>query len=68
VGGCCASYSEKSCDVEKEDAFKFGHQTEQWYGVDYYVSHVDEQLTAQWESSSISGAVLHLPKPNRYIP
>jgi secreted Zn-dependent insulinase-like peptidase len=62
-----ASYEEKSCDVEK-DAFKFGRQTEQWYGVDYYVSPVDEQLIAQWESSSISGAVLHLPKPNRYIP
>jgi insulysin len=63
-----ASYSEKSCDVEKEDAFKFGRQTEQWYGVDYYVSPVDEQITARWESSNISGAVLHLPKPNRYIP
>lgn len=62
-----ASYEEQSCDVEKE-AFKFGRQTEQWYGVDYYVSPVDEQLITRWESSSISGAVLHLPKPNRYIP
>ena len=63
-----ASYEEKSCDVEKEDAFEFGLQTEQWYGVDYYVSPVDEQLIARWESSSIGGVVLHLPMPNRYIP
>ena len=47
--------------------FVFGKQTEQWYGVDYFVSPVDEEDVLRWETGA-DEAALHLPKPNRYIP
>lgn len=34
---------------------------------DYFVSPVDDKDVLQWESDS-DEAILHLPKPNRYIP
>ena len=45
----------------------FGRQTEKWYGVDYYISPVDEEDVQQWNMSD-SEVPLHLPEPNRYIP
>mmetsp|Transcript_31398 Transcript_31398/g.66877 ORF Transcript_31398/g.66877 Transcript_31398/m.66877 type:complete len:988 (+) Transcript_31398:765-3728(+) len=47
--------------------FVFGKQTEKWYGVDYYVSPVNEEDVLRWERGS-GEVALHLPKPNRYIP
>ena len=54
-------------EIKGSNAFVFGKQTEQWYGVDYFVSPVDGKDVQQWESVSDSTA-LHLPKPNRFIP
>mmetsp|Transcript_15246 Transcript_15246/g.27671 ORF Transcript_15246/g.27671 Transcript_15246/m.27671 type:complete len:1041 (-) Transcript_15246:645-3767(-) len=49
--------------------FVFGKHTEQWYGVDYFVSRVDEEDVLRWETGAGADEVaLHLPKPNRYIP
>ena len=48
--------------------FRFGKQTEKWYGVDYYVSPVAEEDVQQWERKGDDKVTLHLPKPNRYIP
>ena len=58
-------------NVENESScneFRFGKQTEKWYGVDYYVSPVDEEDVQQWERKGDDEVTLHLPKPNRYIP
>ena len=62
-----ASYQGTPGKLEN-DRFDFGLQTEKWYGVDYYVSPVDREQIERWETNSDDELVLHLPKPNRYIP
>jgi secreted Zn-dependent insulinase-like peptidase len=62
-----AFYQGKPSNFVK-DRFEFGLQTEKWYGVDYYVSPVDRKQIERWETNSDGELVLHLPKPNRYIP
>ena len=52
----------------ENDTFEFGPQTEKWYGVDYYVSPVDQKHISPWKASDDEEMAFHLPKPNRYIP
>lgn len=46
--------------------FAFGKQTEKWYGIDYYISPIDDSDTSNWKEASIDS--LHLPEPNLFIP
>jgi len=66
-----AMYEGKQNESKNEENngsdFAFGKHTEKWYGVDYYVSPVDEKDVLRWETGADEVA-LHLPKPNRYIP
>ena len=59
-----AKYDGKTND---SNGLVFGRQTEKWYGVDYYISPVDEEDVQQWNVRD-SEVPLHLPEPNRYIP
>ena len=51
---------------KKGKGFAFGKQTEQWYGIDYYISPVADKDTGTWKRSS--NDLLHLPDANLYIP
>ena len=59
---------------EREGVPGVGKHTEQWYGVDFYLSKIDAKDVELWKGSNPSGvnhldrSLLHLPKPNRYIP
>ncbi len=82
----------ENCIVERcsEGAFKemeetkginelpngFGLKKEQWYGVDYFLSPIDDEIVSTWKGiespdrdiKPIDSTDLHLPFPNRYIP
>lgn len=62
-----ALYDGKPRNLEN-DTFEFGLQIEKWYGVDYYVSPLDQNQILRWETSNSEEMALHLPRPNRYIP
>ena len=52
----------------------FGIQKEQWYGIDYHLSEINDQdMIASWNGfktmeSEMKISNLSLPRPNRYIP
>ena len=46
--------------------FAFGKQTEEWYGIDYYVSPVADGDKKSWEKAN--NISLHLPDKNLFIP
>ncbi|KAL9181418.1 hypothetical protein ACHAXT_010223 [Thalassiosira profunda] len=46
----------------------FGKQTEKWYGVEYFLSPVDDEDIHMWSIGPSDDSSLHLPAPNRYIP
>ena len=54
----------------ESNTLAFGKKTEQWYGVDYFVSPLDESEVRIWEEgiSAKEMESIHLPLPNRYIP
>ena len=62
-----ALYEGKTSNLQN-DTFEFGPQIEKWYGVDYYVSPVDQKHISPWKASDDEEMAFHLPKPNRYIP
>jgi insulysin len=50
-------------------------KTEQWYGIDYFLSEIDGKDVEQWQGKDVNGIVplldvskLDLPRPNQYIP
>jgi insulysin len=66
--------AEKMSNEKKEDKPGFGKQTEQWYGIDYYLSSIDPDVVRGWEGKptnafeAIDHSTLHLPGPNLFIP
>jgi len=50
--------------------FAFGKQVEKWYGVEYFVSPLDESDVKLWGEGIGAKEMesIHLPQPNRYIP
>lgn len=50
--------------------FAFGKQVEKWYGVEYFVSPLDESDVKLWGEGIGAKEMnsIHLPAPNRYIP
>jgi insulysin len=63
-------------DVEKVEQERdgFGKRKEQWYGVEYFLSHIDEKVVQAWSGSKgsldnpMDLSQLSLPRRNRYIP
>lgn len=50
---------------------EFGRKTEKWYGIDYFMTPIDPMTAEHWEEQdqpSEMAQLLHLPRPNRYIP
>ncbi len=54
-------------DSEKEQ-YLFGLKKEKWYGVDYYLTSIDQNTVQEWNHVPKSQKPLHLPKENQYIP
>ena len=61
--------------TQKEDGFKqgFGLKKEKWYGVEYFLSSIEDKYISNWkgvevDSNSMDTKELSLPSPNRYIP
>lgn len=46
----------------------FGLQTEKWYGVEFFLTPIDEKMTALWAEPNQNASHLSLPNPNQYIP
>lgn len=52
----------------------FGKRKEKWYGVEYYLSNIDQKNIKAWEGQNtglenpMNRSLLRLPRPNRYIP
>mmetsp|Transcript_13704 Transcript_13704/g.19589 ORF Transcript_13704/g.19589 Transcript_13704/m.19589 type:complete len:962 (+) Transcript_13704:2-2887(+) len=46
----------------------FGFKKEKWYGVDYHLSPIDEEIVQKWSRRTNRNALLHLPKENPFIP
>jgi insulysin len=60
--------------ARSDHAGVFGKRTEKWYGVEYYLSRIDNKVIQAWEGSKglldngIDWGEVGLPRPNRYIP
>jgi insulysin len=64
-----ASYPDEAV-ANLTNGFAFGKQTEQWYGVEYFVSPLLDSDVKLWETEIGAEEMrsIHLPEPNRYIP
>ncbi|KAL7452764.1 hypothetical protein ACHAWC_004489 [Mediolabrus comicus] len=64
-----ALYPEEAV-TNSTNGFAFGKQTEQWYGVEYFVSPLLDSDVKLWETGIGAEEMrsIHLPEPNRYIP
>jgi insulysin len=66
----------KAMEAEKETPSKegFGTKKEKWYGVEYHLSQIDQDVVASWEGANklmeneMKASELSLPRPNQYIP
>ena len=47
---------------------RYGLQTEKWYGVDFFLTPIDDKINALWAEPNKNASQLSLPKPNQYIP
>ncbi|KAL7495859.1 hypothetical protein ACHAWT_005098 [Skeletonema menzelii] len=65
-----ALYADNETPTVAPNGFAFGKQVEKWYGVEYYVSPLDESDVKLWgEGIGVKEMEsIHLPEPNRYIP
>jgi len=65
-----ALYGEKPTSSVASNDFAFGKQVEKWYGVEYFVSPLDESDVELWGEGIGAEEIesIHLPEPNRYIP
>lgn len=70
----CSHDAWSEMEKNEESIPHLKRQTEQWYGVDYFLSKIDAKEIELWtglESKVIDHldrTLLHLPGPNRYIP
>ena len=46
----------------------YGLQTEKWYGVDFFLTPIDDKMNALWAGPNHNASHLLLPNPNQYIP
>jgi insulysin len=66
--------AEKANFDKKEDKPGFGKQTEQWYGIDYFLNSIDPEVVKGWQGAptdsydTIDHSSLQLPGPNLFIP
>jgi len=77
---CSEGAFEAMKQKEKKTGFKtgFGLKKEKWYGVEYFLSSIDDKYVSSWkgleigtlpiDSNSREIKYLSLPSPNRYIP
>ena len=70
----CSEQAYEEMVRQKQFAEGFGLKKEKWYGVEYYLSSIDDEAILAWNGkgavadSSIAFKELALPRPNRYIP
>jgi insulysin len=75
VERCSEAAWEKAMAAEKEAPSKdgFGTKKEKWYGVEYHLSQIDQDVVTSWEGAKLmenemQASELSLPRPNQYIP
>jgi insulysin len=67
----CSEGAYKEMEREDTDRFPrgFGLKKEKWYGVEYFLTPIENKLVSEWESGNLTKhEELSLPSPNRYIP
>jgi insulysin len=73
VERCSETAWEESMNMTINEDHGFGKQTEQWYGIEYHLSKIHEDVISSWNGvrtmdSEMNASSLTLPRPNRYIP